>query len=303
MDTGSFSSDLATNMFIAGTLQHFWSFVASQQIIVIMPLFAISLPANAMTIYEVLFQIAEFDMIPTDEFFSPMHEELEEFGPSEDPLKDKMEPLGFETVWFLSNLGSIIVLFGVYLLLLVILVLMTLLQYCFPHKSRKSLRFKTNRLRVFALYNAPITFLRDSFIVIAICCVYNTAYLTFETRIAALNSWLALITMLFLILYPACLHYYLYRHREDLQDKEQKDKWSNVESAYLYLDVREGKAFAYPLFFYYTRLFITVSVVVFPDTFIVHYAVITGTTIATIIFVGHETPFVSLMRNKVEVME
>lgn len=45
------------------------------------------------------------------------------------------------------------------------------------------------------------------------------------------------------------------------------------------------------------------SVVAFPDIFIVHYAVITAAIISTMIFIGHETPFASSMRNKAEVLE
>lgn len=51
-----------------------------------LPLFAIYMPANARSIYEVLFQIAAFDMIPTDEFYKDMHENLDEEEITEDSL-------------------------------------------------------------------------------------------------------------------------------------------------------------------------------------------------------------------------
>ena len=46
-DTGSFSSDIALNAAIAGTLNQVWSIIRSQQIIIFMPLFAVNAPANA----------------------------------------------------------------------------------------------------------------------------------------------------------------------------------------------------------------------------------------------------------------
>ena len=83
-------------------------------------------------------------MVPTDKFYTGMHEKLdEEEHTTEDSFQSKMEPLGFETVWFLSNLGSIIVILGIYLLLLTLLPLMSLCISCCPRKRwRKSLMRK-----------------------------------------------------------------------------------------------------------------------------------------------------------------
>ena len=49
--------------------------------------------------------IAGFDMIPTDKVYEEMLEDLEEVNPESDSFQEKMEPLGFKTVWILPNLG------------------------------------------------------------------------------------------------------------------------------------------------------------------------------------------------------
>ena len=37
-----------------------------------MPLFAVLMPANAQTLFAILFKIAAFDMIPAEEFYEDM---------------------------------------------------------------------------------------------------------------------------------------------------------------------------------------------------------------------------------------
>ena len=153
-----------------------------------------------------LMSIAEFDMIPTDEFYVDMQVNLETVDPEPDELQSKMEPLGFESVWIVSNLGSISIIFGIFvLLLLVVLILDLIVSVCpccpcisFINRKRRSLRY-------FTMWNWPISFLRDSYSVIAICCLYNVAYASHANREASLNSGLAIAILFCMVVYPAGL--------------------------------------------------------------------------------------------------
>ena len=42
-----------------------------------MPIFAITMPANAAALFNVLFQIAAFEMIPTDSYYEEMLKSLD----------------------------------------------------------------------------------------------------------------------------------------------------------------------------------------------------------------------------------
>ena len=53
-ETGSFHSDVVVNALIAGALQSVWSQVSSQQIIILVPLFYISMPASTQAVFSVL---------------------------------------------------------------------------------------------------------------------------------------------------------------------------------------------------------------------------------------------------------
>ena len=51
--------------------------MSAQQIIVLIPLFDIWMPANAQSVFGIILKVAAFDMIPTDEAYSDMLSELE----------------------------------------------------------------------------------------------------------------------------------------------------------------------------------------------------------------------------------
>ena len=55
VSTGVFSSDIVINSILAATLQQFWSLVLIQQILILMPLFAVILPASAEVVFKILF--------------------------------------------------------------------------------------------------------------------------------------------------------------------------------------------------------------------------------------------------------
>ena len=51
--------------------------INTQQIIVLIPLFKISLPANIAVIFNILMSIAAFDIIPTDWLFDEIFSDLQ----------------------------------------------------------------------------------------------------------------------------------------------------------------------------------------------------------------------------------
>ena len=109
-------------------------------------------------------------MIPTDEFYKDMLSKLEDYE-VKDMIQEKMERLGFESVWILPNLGSLLFFMGLFPLLLSVLALLAIL-----HRICNICGQKCNRLSSFLFWNWPIAFLRDSYVVIAICSLYNLRY-------------------------------------------------------------------------------------------------------------------------------
>ena len=75
--------------------------IESLQVIILLPLLSVSMPANTGMAFDQLTQIAAFDLLETNEF---LNEQLE-LQPKE-PLSTNFESSGYETTYFLNNLGS-----------------------------------------------------------------------------------------------------------------------------------------------------------------------------------------------------
>ena len=140
VEVQDFSTNVMINAFIAGLLQQIWSIVSSQQLVIMMPLLAVSMPANALTVFAILLKIAAFDMIPAEKMWKKMLDELEGLSSEEkDFLQERMESSGFDTIWILPNLGSLVIFLGIYLLMIVIYLLMACLVIrCIPKIGKRT---------------------------------------------------------------------------------------------------------------------------------------------------------------------
>ena len=63
-----------------------------------------------------------------------------------------------------------------------------------------------------------------------------------------------------------------------------------------------SKVIWYPLSFYARRLLVPLSVIIFPEVFIVQLSTMVATTMATIILVGNQRPFKGEKRNQSELI-
>ncbi len=95
--------------------------------------------------------------------------------------------MGFETIWLLPNLGSLLLFMAVYPLLVGILILTTALVKC----GVERLETKREKLKNLLFWNWPIQFLKDSYIVIIMCCLYNLTNADWSSQGASLNTGIA----------------------------------------------------------------------------------------------------------------
>ena len=62
------AGNFVLNFILSASLQQVWSLIESQQIIVLMPLFKIDIPANVGMFFGYIIAIASFDLIPIDDY-------------------------------------------------------------------------------------------------------------------------------------------------------------------------------------------------------------------------------------------
>ena len=99
------AGNFVLNVFLSASLQQLWSMINTQQIIVLLPLFNIGMPANAQIFFGFIMELASFNILPMQNFY-------EKYLPTPDwdkPLDYKFEILGFQSSFFLNNLGSMVV--------------------------------------------------------------------------------------------------------------------------------------------------------------------------------------------------
>ena len=96
-----------------------------QQLIVLIPLFNIILPANASSFYHKLMEIAAFDYYETNELLNDMLN-LEPTG----PVNINFEMLGLESLYFMNNMGTQILFYLSYFIVAaLVLFLMLIARY------------------------------------------------------------------------------------------------------------------------------------------------------------------------------
>ena len=106
------------NIATAGSLNTLWGMIHSFEIVAHYHLFGLSLPPNAEIMYQILYFIADFSMVPTDIIFEPFYsfvgdnnlslEKADEVAESESPLDDLMHANSVKNnfVIFLAVVGT-----------------------------------------------------------------------------------------------------------------------------------------------------------------------------------------------------
>ena len=136
------------------------------QIIIILPLVDASMPANAGQVFKQLTKIAAFDVVETSDFV----DELLSIEPT-DPLSVNLESLGFETQWFINNVGS----FFIYQLLCFVSVLVFLLVYAFNVATGCASRLRS-KISDMIFWNKLNQAIFESILIVAICCFISLHY-------------------------------------------------------------------------------------------------------------------------------
>ena len=92
-----------------------WSMIETQQIIVLLIMFKIDAPANAVAFFAQILAIAAFDFFEVE----PATNYLLKLEPT-GALTDKFDQLGMESLYFVNNLGSYSLFYTVYFTMLLV---------------------------------------------------------------------------------------------------------------------------------------------------------------------------------------
>ena len=150
-------------------------------------------------------------------------------------------------------------------------------------------------LRDMVFWNWPIQFFNDSFIVIVINSLINIKYASWEVEEAAINTGISYALLVLACIYPVLMQAFLYKRRDLLTKYSFLRRFG---SAYKGLDERENRFVLYPLFSYYRRLLVILSIIMLPNNFIVQYFAFAFSGMAIVFLLGYQRPFKEVSQNR-----
>jgi len=145
--------------------------INTQQLFVLLPLMKVTLPENAQTFFQSIFQIAAFDFYDTNDL---LHSLLD--IPETEPYNESFEELGFESRYVLNNMGTMIFF---YLAFPLLALLQKILFVC--RKSCNCAMNTARKLRRMLYYSWVLTMVFESYSLIAICCLIAFPVLSFDS--------------------------------------------------------------------------------------------------------------------------
>ena len=109
------SSNFFINLLLVASVNHLWSAINGLQILVYMPLFWIKFPANANTMNLFLIDIATFDLFPSDDLNQSVL-----VLPESQPYNINFQQTGIESVYAISNIGTVLYIIILYVFMILI---------------------------------------------------------------------------------------------------------------------------------------------------------------------------------------
>ena len=150
-------------MLLSGTLNQVWGMINGLQIFVMTPLIGIPFPEPCKGIIESFIEIASFDFIPTDNIYDGVFSGI---IPDEDDLilSEGLMDTGFESQYFKTNAGSLLIFFFIEVALLIVLFF-----FLFFKKSCKTCKKAYKRLKNKLLFNPMLRLLLEALLDFSFC--------------------------------------------------------------------------------------------------------------------------------------
>jgi len=189
------------SVLFALALHLLWSMIEAMQVLSMVPLFDIRMPAIPTLIFGFFAEITAFDYVEVGDYF----EKVFDISDS-DPIDQNFEALGFETTFFLYNMGSML-----FLLVLtpIILALGGLLQLCDRFESCKKVGQRIDRAW---RWSGTIQIIKEMFGLAVLSACIGFYRLTWSHVGDIINSLCASFTPMYLIALPVATAIFLKRN-------------------------------------------------------------------------------------------
>ena len=227
--------------------------INTQQIIVLMPLFNIEIPANAQMFFGFVMQLASFNILPMQDFYQKYLP-----APNWDaPVNERFNVLGFQSVFFLTNMGSMVI--G--LAMIPLLSCLLLMMKPFARLSKRFAALK-NKIHSSLFWSQQITLMNESFSMICMCAFINARHITFDSKCEVINSVLTIAFLVICIALPLVVGLFLMVQMPKLASPTMQIKYGELTQG---LNLEKGRFIALTPVNFLLRRFMLVAMVVFFD--------------------------------------
>jgi len=162
-------SNASISVYLKGSLQLLLESVKKIEIMMHMSLMSLAMPGNASIFFSYLFKIFGFDLIPTDGLYDSI------FGFEESrPVSLNFELIGYESVYFIRNMGSAFLIIILALIVLLLLAVTSCSQSMTVHKYRTMVKEKL-------FWNGVLSFIDTTYITGCVSFALNLAVLYDES--------------------------------------------------------------------------------------------------------------------------
>ena len=210
--------NILVNFLQAQSLQYLWDMINAQQLMILLPLFNVGIPSNAMIFFGWLLQIASMEALPTDwiySFFSKI--------PGE-PISPIFEDMGFEHHLMLNNYGTLGFVFAMMPLLYFVHAVASFSQYQCCAKFRRNLGKKI-------YWGTLLRMLIEGYVIGLISCLINIRSLDFtedQDRWTQFNSILSVIVITLLTLFPIIAIRLLLKNFRRLGEQNMAERYGQL---------------------------------------------------------------------------
>jgi len=273
------AANFVVTILLGAALNELLGTVNTYQLLVMMPLLTVSLPANAGRFFAEVMRIAAFEVFDT----KPYLDRIFRLEPA-DPFNADFEALGLESIYILHNMGTLLLAFVYYVIVAV-----------FSQLCRRSSHYKINKvgnkLHKELVWGSLITLVTESYSMLTISCMINLRFLSWDAWNTGVMSALSILVTLLLVAYPIYYAWKLTKHFVELDTGYYR---RHHYEFYKQLDLRNGKlVLLQPVWFLLRRLIISAMVVFLRTTVIWQIALMTLNVVAQVIIIGRVQPFLT----------
>ena len=203
--------------------------------------------------------------------------------------------MGFDSTFFLYNMGSLIIAWLSIPVLLMVTLLLRCLNCCC--KNWQLLQRLLAKIESQMFWNYPIRVFNESATIIYMCCLINLRYPSFETKGDRIATSLAICFLIIGIAVPFMFALIIMKHSGRLNEPEIKQRYGEI---YEGLNLQRGKKLAFhPLFFFIRRFLLAVAVCL-NQILICQIFTVSLSFIVQIYILGYVRPFETPFANTLE---